>query len=83
MWVKAEAPTEYRRITVLDWMFTRYANPYGDLEQQRDMPEYWFGAIPRTRASDGTMVVCTLRIVEQTRIVVCSMLGSLSPPYMS
>lgn len=64
------------------WILTRLEDPYEGLQREGGFPNLWFGRIPGSyQPLDGTVVVCSLWIVESSRSVRCDRIGTLSIPY--
>lgn len=78
-WIEREAPKEGVRLLVLDWALGRRDNPYRRMRREPAIPNLWFGPVDGTEAN-GAVVVCSYWIFEQTRIVRCDQIATLSLP---
>lgn len=82
IWEKNEpisAISDQRRIAVLEWIMSRFNDPYAGARRESVGDNYWFAKIPWT-FHDGQVVVCAFWIYEDSRRVVCDQLGTLSWP---
>ncbi|MGA4989847.1 hypothetical protein [Nonomuraea bangladeshensis] len=82
IWEKNEpisAVSDQRRIAVLDWIMSRYSDPYAGARREPVAENYWFAKIPWT-LHDGQVVVCNFWIYEAERRVVCDQIGTLGWP---
>jgi hypothetical protein len=83
IWEKNEpisAISGQRRIAVLDWIMSRYSDPYAGARREPVAENYWSAKIPWT-LHDGQMVVCCFWVYEETRRVVCDQLTTLGLPF--
>jgi len=75
-WVERECPSNGLRVVVLDWIMTRFADPYREVYREPSLPNLWYGPVPGTDA-DGSVVVCSYWIEEATSTVHCCDISTL------
>lgn len=82
LWEKnepASAAIDTVRLAVLDWIMSRYVDPYQGVRREPGFDNFWFGPIPGTE-HDGQVVCCSYWIQEATRTVRCDLIQTLSSP---
>jgi len=80
IWAELEAPSDNLRILVTSWILTRFDDPYQGVRREPRFANFWFGVIPRSRDSRGTVVTCAYWIEESRRTVRCDSFVSLNLP---
>ena len=78
-WVAQEQPSDELRRQVIDWIFSRYDDPYQGVRREPDFENLWFGAVPGTRRA-GRLVACSYFIYETSRTVACDSFATLTWP---
>lgn len=79
-WAADQDPGDELRRVVLEWVFTRYDDPYAGLRRMVDVgPNFWWGPVPGT-IRNGAVVVCGYWIFEEDRSVRCDSFATLSLP---
>lgn len=79
-WVELESPTDDLRYNVMNWILTRYDDPYHGVRREEGFPNLWFGRVPKSHDRSGHVVTCSYWIEESTRTVRCDNFGTLSLP---
>lgn len=79
-WIELEQPNQDLRLTVTGWVFTRTEDPYQGMHREPELPNLWFGVVPRTAHGDSQVVACSLWIEEATQTVRCDSFATLSWP---
>lgn len=73
-------PSDDLRFIVLEWVITRYNDPYQGVKRESGFDNLWFGPIPNSQDGCGHVVTCSYWIQESTRTVRCDNFGTLSLP---
>jgi hypothetical protein len=79
-WISLEAPPDWLRVLVGNWVLSRIEDPYGGLRRQPDFDNLWFGVVPGSVTEEGTAVACSLWIYERAHAVRCDRIATLSWP---
>jgi hypothetical protein len=80
IWAEEQSPDQVLRRIVLEWIFTRYDDPYAGFKRKREVgPNFWWGPVPGT-IHNGAVVVCGYWIFEEDRRVRCDNFATLSLP---
>lgn len=79
-WDELEHPPDDLRLWVVEWIFTRLDDPYQGVKREPGFANLWWGVVPGTLHDDGMVVVCSYWIVEETHVVRCESVASLSFP---
>ena len=65
-WAASQHPSDELREIVVQWIFTRYNDPYEGVRREPMNPNLWYGQIPRTVRNDS-VVVCGYSIFATSR----------------
>jgi hypothetical protein len=79
VWAAEQGPSDQLVNVVVQWVYSRYDDPYADVQRQPQDPNYWWGSIPGTIHGEAA-VVCGYWIFETDRIVRCDNFATLSLP---
>jgi len=79
-WVEIESPDQDTRFRVTDWIVARHDDPYAGVRREPGFPNLWFGRIPGTVDSGGSIVICSYVIFELTHVVRCNAIGRINLP---
>lgn len=61
-WTDLEAPDDWQRVLVGNWVLSRIEDPYDGLSRQSGFDNLWFGVVPGSLNADGLAVACSLWI---------------------
>lgn len=81
-WVDREKPSDDVRIAATAWILTRPGDPYQGVKRDKTIPNYWYGAIPRSGDDAGHVVVCCYWIEELRKTLRCDSFATLSLPIL-
>jgi hypothetical protein len=74
-----ESPSIELRTAVVDWIATRYEDPYQGVARQAGFDNLWWGPVPRTYRA-GAVVTCSYWIIERDGVVRCDLFGTHNVP---
>jgi hypothetical protein len=79
-WIADESPADDLRLAVTAWILSRMEDPYEGVRREPDFENLWFGAVPGTETTAGTVVACSYWIAEARGTVRCDSFATLSLP---
>jgi hypothetical protein len=79
-WTKRESPDPATQTRVIDWIRDRRDDPFAGMMRDTGQPNLWFGRVPYTLDSSGTLVTVTYQILMRTRVVRCMLIGRVGLP---
>jgi hypothetical protein len=78
-WIAREDPSIDIQFVVLEWVLSRFDDPYDGMRREPGFPNLWYGVVPETRTKDQA-VVCSYFIEERTHTVKCDSFATLGLP---
>lgn len=78
-WMATQAPDRFVVAAVEHWIESRANNPYEGAVRLTEFENLWRARIKGT-LHGGAAVFCTYAIFEETRVVRCDSIGTLSLP---
>ena len=80
-WIETRDPGEDLSYLVTEWILTRQDEPYRGVARDGQVDNLWYcNAIPGTAHGDHEVVVCSYFIYEQSHVVMCASIETLSWP---
>jgi hypothetical protein len=80
LWIALESPDDDLRLTVTDWIFTRYTDPYEGVRRESGFANLWFGQVPGSSRDPDSAVFRSYWIQERTHSLRCDSIATLSLP---
>ncbi len=81
-WADQQKPSDDLRVTVAEWILTRFDDPYLRARREPGFDNLWFARVPGSQHDDGNVVVCSYWIHESTRTVSCDSFATLGLPLL-
>lgn len=78
-WIEREGPSIDLQFVVLQWVLSRFDDPYEGMRREPGFPNLWYGVVPATRTRDHA-VVCSYFVEERTHVVRCDSFATLGLP---
>ena len=71
LWVERARPSDDIKVVVLDWVISRFDDPYSGAVREPNFDNLWRARIPETTNDASELVYCVYFIRESQNVVTC------------